>query len=36
VEIWRRVAPRLPAGCALANVRVQEDPTLFAEYRGEE
>ena len=35
VEIWRRVAPRLPTGCALTSVRVAEDPTLFAEYRGE-
>ena len=25
VEIWRRVAARLPAGCALTAVRVQED-----------
>ena len=36
VEIWRRVAPRLPSGCALAAVRVQEEPALWAEYRGEE
>jgi 6-pyruvoyltetrahydropterin/6-carboxytetrahydropterin synthase len=35
LDIWRRVAPRLPAGCALAAVRVQESPTLFSEYRGE-
>ncbi|HVM42523.1 MAG TPA: 6-carboxytetrahydropterin synthase [Gemmatimonadales bacterium] len=35
VDIWRRVAARLPAGCALASVRVQEEPALFAEYRGE-
>jgi len=35
VDIWRRLAPRLPAGCALTAVRVQEDPLLFAEYRGE-
>jgi 6-pyruvoyltetrahydropterin/6-carboxytetrahydropterin synthase len=35
VDIWRRLAPRLPAGCTLTRVRVQEDPQLFAEYRGE-
>lgn len=35
LDIWRRVAPRLPAGCALDTVRVQEEPALFAEYRGE-
>ena len=35
VDIWRRVAARLPAPCSLALVRVQEDPTLYAEYRGE-
>ena len=35
VDIWTRVAPRLPAGCVLARVRVQEEPTLYAEYRGE-
>lgn len=35
VDIWRRVAARLPAGCTLATVRVQEEPALYAEYRGE-
>jgi 6-pyruvoyltetrahydropterin/6-carboxytetrahydropterin synthase len=35
LDIWRRIAARLPAGCALAAVRVQESPTLYAEYRGE-
>ncbi len=35
LDVWRRVAARLPAGCALTLVRVQEDPTLYAEYRGE-
>ena len=35
LDIWRRVAARLPAGCALAAVRVQEEPALYAEYRGE-
>lgn len=35
LDVWRRVAARLPTGCALTLVRVQEDPTLYAEYRGE-
>ncbi len=35
LHIWQRVAPRLPPGCRLTSVRVQEDPTLSAEYRGE-
>lgn len=35
LDIWGRVAPRLPAGCTLALVRVQEEPALYAEYRGE-
>lgn len=35
LDIWRRVAGRLPAGCALAGVRVEESPALYAEYRGE-
>ena len=35
IDIWQRVEPRLPAGCALACVRVQEEPMLYAEYRGE-
>jgi 6-pyruvoyl-tetrahydropterin synthase len=35
LDIWRRVAARLPAHCSLTVVRVQEDPTLCAEYRGE-
>ena len=35
VDIWGRVARRLPSGCSLALVRVREDPTLYAEYRGE-
>lgn len=35
LDIWRRVASRLPTGCALDAVRVQEEPALFAEYRGE-
>ena len=36
LDIWKRVAARLPAGCRLTAVRVEEDPTLYAEYRGEE
>jgi 6-pyruvoyltetrahydropterin/6-carboxytetrahydropterin synthase len=35
LDIWRRVSARLPGGCTLATVRVQEEPALFAEYRGE-
>jgi 6-pyruvoyltetrahydropterin/6-carboxytetrahydropterin synthase len=35
VDIWNRVAARLPASCRLAAVRVQEEPMLYAEYRGE-
>jgi 6-pyruvoyltetrahydropterin/6-carboxytetrahydropterin synthase len=33
--IWRQVEPRLPVGLSLDCVRVQEDPSLYAEYRGE-
>ena len=35
VEIFARVAAKLPAGCSLASVRVAEDDTLWSEYRGE-
>jgi 6-pyruvoyltetrahydropterin/6-carboxytetrahydropterin synthase len=35
LDVWSRLAPRLPAGCALHVVRVQEEPALWAEYRGE-
>jgi len=35
LEIWKRLAARLPAGCRLSAVRVEEDPSLYAEYRGE-
>jgi 6-pyruvoyltetrahydropterin/6-carboxytetrahydropterin synthase len=35
LDIWRRVAARLPAPCTLATVRVQEEPALYAEYHGE-
>ncbi|MDH3498163.1 MAG: 6-carboxytetrahydropterin synthase [Gemmatimonadota bacterium] len=33
--VWRRLAPRLPAGVRLAAVRIEEDDDLFAEYLGE-
>jgi len=36
LDIWRRVAARLPDDCTLSAVRVQEEPALFAEYRGED
>ena len=35
LDIWQRIATRLPDGCELTLVRVQEDPSLYAEYRGE-
>jgi 6-pyruvoyltetrahydropterin/6-carboxytetrahydropterin synthase len=35
VYIWGRIESKLPAGISLDCVRVQEDSTLFAEYRGE-
>lgn len=35
LDIWARVTPRLPRGCTLSLVRVQEEPALYAEYRGE-
>lgn len=35
VHIWERVAAHLPAGVCLQNVRVEEDPQLYAEYCGE-
>jgi 6-pyruvoyltetrahydropterin/6-carboxytetrahydropterin synthase len=34
IDIWRRIAPRLPPGCRLDAVRVAEEPQLYAEYRG--
>lgn len=36
LDIWGRVSARLPEGCTLDRVRVQEQPNLYAEYRGEE
>lgn len=35
VYVWERVAQRLPAGVKLECVRIQEEPHLYAEYRGE-
>jgi 6-pyruvoyltetrahydropterin/6-carboxytetrahydropterin synthase len=34
VHLWGRLEPRLPVGVRLERVRVQEDPSLFAEYDG--
>lgn len=36
LHIWNRLASRLPDGCTIHAVRVQESPELWAEYRGEE
>ncbi len=36
VDIARRIAARLPTGCALDVVRVQEEPNLYAEYRADD
>jgi 6-pyruvoyltetrahydropterin/6-carboxytetrahydropterin synthase len=35
VFIWNRISARLMADVKLETVRVQEDPSLYAEYRGE-
>ena len=35
VFLWKRLSARLPGGVRLDSVRVQEDPSLYAEYRGE-
>lgn len=32
--VWERLAPRLPDGCRLTNVRVREERDLWAEYGG--
>jgi 6-pyruvoyltetrahydropterin/6-carboxytetrahydropterin synthase len=32
--VYRRIAPRLPAGVSLERVRIAEDPTLYADYTG--
>ena len=36
VHLWNRIRPCLPAGVRLHRIRLQEDPTLYAEYFGEE
>jgi 6-pyruvoyltetrahydropterin/6-carboxytetrahydropterin synthase len=36
VHIWKSLRRRLPPAVDLECVRVQEDPCLFAEYRGED
>jgi 6-pyruvoyltetrahydropterin/6-carboxytetrahydropterin synthase len=36
VWVWQQLAPNLPDGVALHNVRIQEDETLFADYLGDE
>ena len=35
IHTWQRLEPRLPTGIQLECVRIQEDPGLYAEYRGE-
>lgn len=35
LDIFRRMAKRLPSGCSLVSVKVAEDAFLWAEYRGE-
>lgn len=34
-HVWDRISPRLPADVELKCIRIQEDPSLYAEYRGE-
>lgn len=34
VDVFRRVAPRLPPGVSLERVRILEDPTLYADCTG--
>ena len=36
VYIWQSVRQRLPSAVQLVCVRVQEEPSLFAEYRGDD
>ena len=33
-HVFRRVAPRLPAGTRLERVRIMEDPSLYADCTG--
>ncbi len=35
IFVWGRLATRIPSGVRLHAVRVQEDPHLYAEYRGD-
>ena len=34
IDVYRRIAPRLPAGVKLDRVRIMEDPTLYADCTG--
>ncbi len=34
VDLYRRIAPRLPRGVTLERVRIMEDPTLYADCTG--
>lgn len=34
VDVYRRIAPRLPQGVTLERVRIMEDPTLYADCTG--
>jgi 6-pyruvoyltetrahydropterin/6-carboxytetrahydropterin synthase len=34
LDVFRRLAPRLPAGVTLERVRIMEDPTLYADCTG--
>jgi 6-pyruvoyltetrahydropterin/6-carboxytetrahydropterin synthase len=34
VDVYRRIAPRLPRGVTLERVRIMEDPTLYADCTG--
>ena len=36
VYAWDRIVPRLPKAVRLDSVRIQEEPYLHAEYRGEQ
>ena len=36
IFVWGRLAARLPRNVRLHSVRIEEDPSLYAEYRGDE
>lgn len=36
IDIWHRIVKGLPDECTLTSVRVAEDDSLWAEYRGED